>query len=245
MKKVVLTMFLVVLAVLLVPCAFAAGIEESLKRPLSDADAAIYTTLGSVQTTFVMDLRSSDYDLYHFAYGVLIEEALKKYQGSIDVRNMNVTRVKRGLTGKNAEWRASGVVVLPNSAGGTGVEGALTRAANETLKNVPEKSKIAIVYITAMDRGTTDYVAGELEYIWVRSGYTIIDRSQLDRIRREQNYQTSGEVDDFTAVAIGKIAGADIIVTGAVDGEGNLRRLRLRALDTKTAQVVGAASERL
>jgi hypothetical protein len=127
----------------------------------------------------------------------------------------------------------------------SGVEGALARAAEQTLKNVPQHSKIAIVYITAQDRSTTEYIVGELEYIWVNAGYTIIDRSQLDRIRREQNFQMSDEVDDNMAVSIGKIAGANIIVTGRVDGEGNLRRLRLRALDTTTAQVVGVASERL
>jgi hypothetical protein len=127
----------------------------------------------------------------------------------------------------------------------TGVEGALARAADDTLKNVPARSRIAIVYITAEDRSSTDYIAGELEFIWVRAGFTIIDRSQLDRIRREQNYQYSGEVDDDTAVSLGKIIGADVIVTGRVDGEGNLRRLRLRALNTQTAQVVGVASERL
>ena len=55
----------------------------------------------------------------------------------------------------------------------------------------------------------------------------------------------SGEVDDVTAVSIGKIAGASIIVTGTVDGADDLRRLRLRALDVQTAQVIGAASERL
>jgi curli biogenesis system outer membrane secretion channel CsgG len=126
-----------------------------------------------------------------------------------------------------------------------GVEGALESAAELVLKNVPQGSKIAIVYITAQDKNTTDYIAGELEYIWVNDGFTIIDRSQLDRLRREQNFQMSGEVDDETAVSIGKFAGANIIVTGRVDGEGNLRRLRLRALDTQTAQVVGVASERL
>jgi hypothetical protein len=54
-----------------------------------------------------------------------------------------------------------------------------------------------------------------------------------------------GEVDDDTTVSIGKFAGADIIITGRVDGEGDLRRLRLRALNTQTAQVVGVASERI
>ncbi|MDR0708019.1 MAG: CsgG/HfaB family protein [Treponema sp.] len=140
-----------------------------------------------------------------------------------------------------APFHRSGNALVAESS----VEGALTRAANTTLKNVLGRSKIAIVYITAQDRSTTEYIAGELEFIWVNAGYTIIDRSQLDRIRREQNFQMSGEVDDETAVSIGKFIGADIIVTGRVDGEGNLRRLRLRALDTQTAQVVGVASERI
>ena len=124
-----------------------------------------------------------------------------------------------------------------------GIVGALIRAAGETMKNVPGRSRIAIVYITAPDKGTTDYITGELEYIWFNSGYVITDRSELDRLRREQNFQLSGEVDDATAVSIGKFAGANIIVTGRVDGEGNLRRLRLRAIDTQTALVVGVASE--
>ena len=147
-----------------------------------------------------------------------------------------------GLSGNTQTISATGDVI---SLRQTGVEGALARAADSTLRNVPARSRIAIVYITAQDRGTTEYIAGELEYIWVNAGYTIIDRSQLDRIRREQNFQMSGAVDDDTAVSIGKIIGANIIVTGSVDGQGNLRRLRLRALDVQTSQVVGVASEQL
>jgi hypothetical protein len=126
----------------------------------------------------------------------------------------------------------------------TKVEDAVSKAAIQVLKNVPKRLGIAIVYITAPDRNITDYIAGELEFIWVNDGYFITDRSQLDRLRREQNFQLSGEVDDATAVSIGKFSGANIIVTGRVDGEGNLRRLRLRALDVQTAQVIGVASEK-
>ncbi|MDR1108578.1 MAG: hypothetical protein LBL19_06040 [Spirochaetaceae bacterium] len=129
--------------------------------------------------------------------------------------------------------------------GSSAIEGALERAADQTLKNVSAKSKIAILYITAQDSAATEYVVGELEYLLVNQGFFVSDRSQLDRLRREQNFQMSDEVDDATAVSIGKIAGANIIVTGRVDGEGSLRRLRLRALDIQTAQVVGVASERL
>ena len=131
------------------------------------------------------------------------------------------------------------------STTGKNIEEALSRAAGDALKTVPKNSRIAIVFITAQDRSTTEYIVGELEFIWVNAGFTIVDRSDLDRIRREQNLQMSGEVDDETAVSIGKFIGANIIVTGRVDGEGNLRRLRLRALDTQSTQVIGVASERI
>ena len=132
-----------------------------------------------------------------------------------------------------------------SARGGTGIEGAVERAAEEISENFTGGSRLAIVYITAQDKSSTEFITGELGHLLRRQGHAIIDRSELDRIRREHNFQISGEVDDETAVSIGKFAGANIIVTGRIDGEGNLRRLRLRALDTTSAQVVGTASERL
>jgi hypothetical protein len=125
-----------------------------------------------------------------------------------------------------------------------GVENSLLRGAEIILKKVPLKARMAIVYVTANDPDIADFIANELEFIMVDAGRTLIDRSQLDRIRQEQKFQLSGEVDDSKAVSVGKLAGADVILTGAVTGTGNLRRLRLRVLDTQTAQVIAAASER-
>jgi len=73
----------------------------------------------------------------------------------------------------------------------------------------------------------------------------MVDRAQLDKIFDEQRFGATSDVDDNTAARMGKISGASIVITGRVDGEGNLRRLRLRALNTETARVVGVASERL
>jgi hypothetical protein len=236
-------------------------------RQMSSAERTEMQVLGTVTAKWiqvnVLHIPPSAKALESKAISELKAAAQKQgYKGNIDIKNISVAGSFNGLTllplfphfgvfGNFQTVVASGDVVEYVTQSGsnrntaTGVEGALARAAQETLKNVPQRSKIAIVYITAQDRSTTEYVAGELEYIWVNAGYTIIDRSQLDRIRREQNFQMSGEVDDNTAVSIGKIIGANIIVTGRVDGEGNLRRLRLRALDTQTAQVVGVSSERL
>ena len=218
-------------------------------RPLSDLPAA--NVIGTVQTKFeTLDSEHLKAKINETAYFNLMEIAREEYQGNIDVRD--ITWIHIGWnSGKHInEFSARGTVISlgefsnPKAAAG-GIEGATVRAAEQTLKNIPQGSGIAVVYITAPDKSTTDYVTGELEFIWVDAGYTIIDRSQLDKIREEQNFQLSGEVDDETAVSIGKIAGARIIVTGSIDGEGDLRRLRLRALDVQTARVIGAASERL
>ncbi|MCL2044089.1 MAG: CsgG/HfaB family protein, partial [Treponema sp.] len=112
-------------------------------------------------------------------------------------------------------------------------------ASEDVSKDFPSGARIAIVYIAAQDRSTTEFFTGELEHILRRLGYTIIDRSELDRVRAEQQFGLSGEVDDDTAASIGHIAGASVVITGRIDGEGNFRRLRLRALDTTSAQVVG------
>jgi hypothetical protein len=126
----------------------------------------------------------------------------------------------------------------------TSVEGALLRAGNTIMEKLVPQSRLAIVYVSAQDEEISEFIAGELEFIMVGQGFTLIDRSQLDSIRREQSLQFSGEVDDEQAVSIGKIAGANVIITGAVTGSGSLRRLRLRALSTETGQVLAVASER-
>ena len=83
----------------------------------------------------------------------------------------------------------------------------------------------------------------ELEVILVNNSYDIVDRSTLDRIRQEQQFQLSDDVDDKTAVSMGKFAGAKVVVTGGITGSGDMRRLNLRALDAQTAHVLAAASE--
>ncbi|MDR1147674.1 MAG: CsgG/HfaB family protein [Spirochaetaceae bacterium] len=143
----------------------------------------------------------------------------------------------------NAASRLDTATAAPAPADGS-VEGTLLRAGNTIMEKLTPRSRLAIVYVTAQDAEISEFIAGELEFIMVSKGFTLIDRSELDRIRKEQSFQSSGEVDDSQAVSIGKIAGADVIITGAVTGTGSLRRLRLRALSTQTGQVLTVASER-
>lgn len=226
-------------------------------RPLSGFPNA--TVIGNVRATFEsIDVyfhgsqRSLFREVDGAAHRALLEIAMQEYTGMIDIADIVwVYSQRSGGSALNmrATYTATGKVVSLDGSSGrasaTGVEGALERAAEEVSEAFSARTRLAIVYITAQDRSTTEFITGELEHILRRRGFIIIDRSELDRIRAEQQYGLSGEVDDSTAARIGNIAGASVVITGRVDGEGDLRRLRLRALDTSNGQVVGTASERL
>jgi predicted nucleic acid-binding protein len=124
------------------------------------------------------------------------------------------------------------------------VEAAMNNAAEAIMGSLQKDSTLAIVNISSTDRDISEFIANELEYILVNNRFTVVDRNELDRIRKEQNFQLSGDVDDNTIVSLGKIASAEVVITGAITGTGDTRRLRLRALNTQTALVMAVASER-
>jgi hypothetical protein len=214
-------------------------------KPLTDSETKQFTVIEPIQISFTADngIGSSiiTESVKQYAYIQLKEEASKKHRGNIDIRNITVVYVKGVYP--NQEWLASGDIVTPNSM--AGVEESLAKAAEQIMASIQSNANIAIVYVSSNDFDIADFITGELEYIMVNGGFTIVDRSHLDKIRQEQDFQLSGEVDDDTAVSIGKITGASIIITGSVTGTDSSRRLRLRALSVQTAQVLAVASERL
>jgi hypothetical protein len=219
-------------------------------RPLSGLPNV--EVIGTVQVNFdslYMDNYPNTSKLNETAYIALLETAKQEYSGIIDIMDITWVPVRYNPEKSMHEYSATGKVV---SLGGensettvAGIEGALERAAKQIMASIQPSSKIAIVYVTSHDINTVEFITKELEYIMVNEEFTIIDRTQLDEIRLEQNFQMSGEVDDETAVSIGKIVGANIIITGNVTGADTTRRLRLRVLNTETAQVMAVASERL
>ncbi|MBM4139873.1 MAG: hypothetical protein FJ242_00035 [Nitrospira sp.] len=50
--------------------------------------------------------------------------------------------------------------------------------------------------------------------------FTVVERKRLDALLQEQDFQSSGNVDPQTAVKIGKMLGADIVVLGTIDKLG-------------------------
>jgi TolB-like protein len=86
----------------------------------------------------------------------------------------------------------------------------------------------------------SEYVIDGLIENTVNDGiFTAVDRQNLALIQQEMNFQLSGEVSDESAQAIGKMLGAQTIVSGAVSQIGDSYRLRLRAIGVETAEIQG------
>jgi TolB-like protein len=123
---------------------------------------------------------------------------------------------------------------------------AITNSFNTVSRNIPVNSKIAIVNIASNNNADSSFILEELTLAFVNSRrFIVVDRQTLNVIRQEQNFQLSGEVSDETIISIGRFTGADVVITGSVSDNGEMRRLRLRVLDVQTAQILAMSAEKI
>ena len=80
-------------------------------------------------------------------------------------------------------------------------------------------------------RGVTEIVRTEL----IKTGnYEVVERALLNKIIEEQRFQLSDLVDPSRAVELGKLLGADLILTGSVVKIGTSYTINARFIDVKT-----------
>jgi Flp pilus assembly protein TadD len=77
-----------------------------------------------------------------------------------------------------------------------------------------------------MDELAGDLAAGNIE---------VADRQNLEYLYRERDFQMSGDVDDSTAVSIGKILGAAYVLTGQFIKAGGVYCYRLTGINVESA----------
>jgi TolB-like protein len=118
---------------------------------------------------------------------------------------------------------------------------AAVRAGSDYLnKQLPKGNKLVILNIQSEFPALSEYIIDELIANTVNDRvFSVVDRQQLNTIRAELEFQTSGEVSDESAQSIGQMLGAQIIISGAISRIGDLYRLRVRALSVQSAQIAG------
>ncbi|MDR1898806.1 MAG: CsgG/HfaB family protein [Treponema sp.] len=122
---------------------------------------------------------------------------------------------------------------------------AIRRSCGELLRDIPGPASVAVISVASGDPDEGEFAVEELVFFLVNSKkYSVVDRRSLDIIRAEQNFQLSGEVDDDTAVSIGHLIGAAIVITGTIVPYDSAKYLRLKALDVETGQIRAMSSRR-
>lgn len=126
------------------------------------------------------------------------------------------------------------------------LDGAIEAAASAVRESVPGRSTVAVVSVTAPTAGLSDYITEELNGSLVNGGdladggsLVVIERKDLDLVRGELRFQTSGDVDDESAQSVGRLLGASVIVTGALDAS---YRLRVKAISVETGRILAVSS---
>jgi len=120
------------------------------------------------------------------------------------------------------------------------LDAAIREASDYLNEKLPKENKLVILNIQSEFPALSEYIIDELIANTVNDrSFILVDRQQLSTIRTELNFQMSGEVDDATAQSVGRMAGAQIIISGAVSRIGSLYRLRIRALSVESAQIAG------
>jgi hypothetical protein len=148
-------------------------------------------------------------------------------------------------TGTKSLQTQSSSTPAQNTFSASGIETAVKYGVEMLLESIPARATVAVISVASRDRQLSECVIGEVEYIVVNnSGCRIVDRRRLETVMQEQNFQMSGNVDDNSAVSIGKLLGANIVITGSDSGSGTTRRLRLTAINVQTGEIVAMASER-
>jgi TolB-like protein len=115
-----------------------------------------------------------------------------------------------------------------------------TLHAGETAK---PKLTVAVLDFAAKDPGNPDLGKQVAETVAVslsmEDTLTVVDRSDLERTAGEHELNLSGVVDTNTAVRLGKMVGARILVTGKVFPLGNKIILTAKLIGTETTLVEG------
>jgi len=120
------------------------------------------------------------------------------------------------------------------------LDAAIRETSDYLNKQLPKGNKLVILNVQSEFPALSEYIIDELIANTVNDrAFSVVDRQQLNTIREELDFQMSGEVDDATAQALGRMAGAQIIISGAVSRIGDLYRLRIRALSVQSAEIVG------
>ena len=127
-------------------------------------------------------------------------------------------------------------------AEGVSLREAIALSAGDIAGGLPAGTLLAVVAFESESDGLSDFIMEELATAMLRLGVQVADRRNLDLAFRELDFQMSGLVSDETALSIGRMLGAQLVVTGQFLNLGGSYRFSANAMQVETAIRQSAAS---
>ena len=130
------------------------------------------------------------------------------------------------------------VAVSFSQSKGVTIDNALTQAAEKFSSSLNNKPTVAILGISSSYNELSEYMLGELttDIVQLRK-LQVVTRANLDVIKKEMNFQLSGEVSDETMQQLGAKTGAQTVISGTFKPLGTLYVLDIQAFDVTTATI--------
>ena len=101
-------------------------------------------------------------------------------------------------------------------------------------------SVVAVTNIEAETRELSTFIMEELIVSFGNTGTVrVVERSRLEVLQSELNFNISGSVSDQTAQAIGQMIGAQFLISGAISQYRDMYRMRIQVIAVETAEIVG------
>jgi TolB-like protein len=121
---------------------------------------------------------------------------------------------------------------------------AISASAETIEQDIGAKKKAAILNFISPSPELSTYVIDELMDVFTKhKKLDVTERTRMDAIRRERNYQTSGEVSDAEIKSIGNQLGADYVITGELKYLGEVYRFRVYAIDIESGMRVASTTK--
>ena len=131
-----------------------------------------------------------------------------------------------------------GCVSGAKSSGGMTLDQAIKEAAVEINDRIPTGARLAIINFNSTSNLFSEYVIDEITAnLVINRNITIVDRREIDLIRNEFNFQLSGDVSDDSMQELGRMLGAQSIVSGSLIKIGSTYRIVIRILNVQSAAV--------
>lgn len=130
------------------------------------------------------------------------------------------------------------VAVSFSQSKGVTIDNALKQAAEKFSSSLKNRTTVAILGISSSYNELSEYMLGELttDIVQLRK-LQVVTRANLDVIKKEMNFQLSGEVSDETMQQLGAKTGAQTVISGTFKPLGTLYVLDIQAFDVTTATI--------